>query len=84
MLPKGKSRVAAILLQMKAGKDKTADRDKFDDDSDEEKDTSGLESAMDDFLQAMDDKNPKAMADALCDFLHIHEGCEGPEDEEDE
>ena len=78
MLPKGKSRVAAILLKLKDTKDreKSESPDESENDSPSGDTQPGLGTAMEEFRSAFEDNDPEAMAEALASFLDIHKSCE--------
>lgn len=84
MLPKGKGKIAGIILAKLKAKDEGKG-----DDSSEEKDYDdkpsstdvdpGMESAMEDLIAAVKSGDAAKAARALCDALHCHEGCSAEE-----
>lgn len=59
------------MLIMMMGKKKPEEPDEETDDS--SIGSEGLRSAMEDFLKAVEEKNPDAMVDAFCNAVDLHE-----------
>lgn len=84
MVPRSKDRVALIIAKMKKGPEKNSSESEWkkphresdeyseSDVGSESSDSVGLESAADDILQAIRDRDASALVSALSDFLHIH------------
>lgn len=77
MLPKGKGKIAAIILARMKEKDSSKSEDEgYSSKSDEKEVDPGMESAMESFAAALSNKDYAGMAQALCEFIHCHENSE--------
>jgi hypothetical protein len=73
MLRPGKGKIAGLIL---ARLKERADEGSDDSDAKGSEVDPGMESAMEDFISAVQSKDAAAAAKALCEAIHCHEGCE--------